>query len=515
MRKRVCTFLLAIAPLVCCGHIGSPNVVFEGRAGSYPVRVIIKPPGVVPGLAEISVRVQGAGPHRVTVLPVHWRAGLQGAPPPDVAKPVRGETNLYHAALWFMSRGAYSVHVNVQGSDSGMVIVPVNSIATTRLPMPRALGILLTGLAVFLFAAAITIVGAGFRESVLEPGIEPTRRQWWSSRAVIAIAGAGLFLALLGGKRWWDTVDRHYRNNRMYKPVQMAAAARLEGTQRIMRLEVADPNSEGRGWAPLVPDHGKLMHMFMVREPALDAFAHIHPVQKESRIFEVVIPPLPAGSYRLYADVTHETGFAQTLTAVVQIPDAGRIAPPGELFLAPDADDSWHIGATAQESGDRGQKSGVRLPAESRQTNDLGDGFTLVWEQKERLVENRETSLRFVVLDGEGKPARLEPYLGMFSHAALRRDDGAVFTHLHPLGTISMASQQVSEMRAQGKAPKVITAEVMEEFCKVPPPEQSREPLTFPYLFPQLGRYRIWVQVKLNGKILTGVFDTEVLAAEL
>src|SRR5213076_3106309 len=116
-------------------------------------------------------------------------------------------------------------------------------------------------------------------------------------------------------------------------------------------------------WTPLIPDHGKMMHLFLVRDGEPGAFAHLHPARRSAVEYEVPLPPLPAGAYHVYADVTHEDGFAETLTATAEIPPAslamkrlwlGDSVEPictvavaqklaTNLFLPPDADDSWHI----------------------------------------------------------------------------------------------------------------------------------------------------------------------------
>jgi hypothetical protein len=100
--------------------------------------------------------------------------------------------------------------------------------------------------------------------------------------------------------------------------------------------------------------------------------------------------------------------------------------------------------------------------------------------------------------------------MNMLAHAAVRRDDGAVFMHLHPAGSISIAAQQVFEIRANEKQRRRITPEMMEKMCQFPGPNPSPHELSFPYEFPKPGHYRIWIQVRIAGRVRTGVFDPEV-----
>ena len=38
--------------------------------------------------------------------------------------------------------------------------------------------------------------------------------------------------------------------------------------------------------------------------------------------------------------------------------------------------------------------------------------------------------------------------------------------------------------------------------------------ISFPYAFPEPGSYRFWIQMKSQGRILTGVFDTTVTSTK-
>ena len=240
------------------------------------------------------------------------------------------------------------------------------------------------------------------------------------------------------------------------------------------------------------------MHLFLVREPAMDAFAHLHPVRLNWKRFETPLPDLPEGEYAVYADITYETGFADTLLAKIHLPAPSAAERTARSF---DHDDAWSVSGAFQPK------------ASARQTCRLDDDLSMEFTADTELIENRDTQLRCVVRERNGRPVALESYMGMGGHLIVRRDDGAVFTHLHPSGSYSMTAQQLFELRAEGKAPLRTGTLTGEPVCKLPKSAREvgpSEEISFPYAFPKPGAYRLWTQVRVQDRILTGVFDVQV-----
>ena len=271
--------LAALAPiaLVAAAHVGSPDTFFEGAAGPYSVRVIVRSPGVVPGLAQITVRVLAASQtvRRVLVLPVYWDPRTAAPPPPDVAARVPGDSTLYGAALWLMTGGSYGVQVTVEGdAGTGTALVPVVAVATRRLALQGSLGAGLLAFGLFLGVGAVTLIGAAVRESGLEPGATPDARRTRRARIAMGVSIAVLAGALLGGRAWWNAVDAQYRSG-LYQALHATATVRVAGGGRVLRFAIDDTTwtNPRRQWTPLVPDHGHLMHLFLVRDSSVSAFA--------------------------------------------------------------------------------------------------------------------------------------------------------------------------------------------------------------------------------------------------
>jgi len=478
-------------------HVGSPDVYYTGAAGPYALRVVVRPPQVVPGVAQVVVRAP-ASVRRVSIRPVFWRAGSRGAPSADATHHMEGTAGggTFEGSLWLMARGAYSVDVIVDGSaGQAHVLVPVASVATGRLALGPGLGALLVVLAIVLVAGLVNIVYKGAGESLVGAGHALDRERVRSARRVAAISVPMLAAALLGGARWWNAVDADYQR-RMYRPLPLALT--LAGRDLWIRARDTLYSSNGR---PLeyVPDHGKPMHLFLVRDDdPRAAFAHLHPVAADSSpvpAFRTRVPPLPGGRYHVYADVVDETGFERTLVGSLTLADT--ILPAGALTTTSDGDDAWFMGEPARTDT-------VRLSDGSLMRLQVSPGGLMRSRQ--------ELTLTVTVQDPAGKALRLEPYLGMSAHAVVVRVDGAVYVHLHPMGTVSSAAQQAFLARDAGDT----TADgrlVLSPAMPMAPTDSLVTSATFPYAFPGAGSYRLFVQVRRGGRVLTGAWALTVADA--
>src|SRR5438034_8942998 len=87
-----------------------------------------------------------------------------------------------------------------------------------------------------------------------------------------------------------------------------------------------------------------------------------------------------------------------------------------------------------------------------------------------------------------------------------------LFVHLHPAGTISLAALETFALRQPGDTIRGALGERLTtmQMGRGEAAEVRSGEVTFPYAFPKPGRYRIWVQVKRTGRILTGAFDADV-----
>ena len=94
MMRALVLLVISLLGVTAHAHVGSPDLFYNGDIGPYPARVTIRMPGVIPGRAEISVRLETSKPVAISFLPLYAKTEIKNAPPPDIGKLVKGETNL-------------------------------------------------------------------------------------------------------------------------------------------------------------------------------------------------------------------------------------------------------------------------------------------------------------------------------------------------------------------------------------------------------------------------------------
>ena len=528
-------------------HIGSSGVVYEGKAGNYQIQVFINPPDVIPGTATVSVMVDGVDIQKVSLKPIYYWTGDEGSPRSDVALPVKGEPTKYQGVVWLMQSGAAAVRVEIEGSrGKGSTLVPIAAVPTAKRNLPASLGWILAVLGILLVGLMTTIIGASTSDSLLKPG-ENLSAKALRKRISGSVLGAGFCgFMLFIGNNWWKSEAKRYDKD-LYRSYTATSKVSIENGQRTLHFQIDSASVEKRWLSYAIPDHGKLMHLFLVRQGTMDAFAHVHPVRKDTLNFEAKLPNLPAGKYLLYADILRYHGFQYTIADTVDIPTAGKdLAIKNTENQSGDSDDTYVITNPLNSQKPLLSDEIITICGTPGIKTPLQDGSSIVWEEKpnQALQVGKVYDLKFSVLSPDGKSAELQPYLGMMGHAAVLKDDGSVYIHLHPNGTFSTTSVEAMEKRMtvgkskkrasdNSSSPKLVTPKVFRDsidnvLAKIQGMNVAERDsflmagmkhekghhggsVNFPYSFPSAGNYRIWLQIKRNGRILTGVFDAKVI----
>jgi len=549
MKKFLFCLLLLLTVCGSYAHVGSPGVTFEGNAGPYKLIASIAPPDVIPGTATVTVYLEDAVKGiQVSARPVYWTVGSDGTPKADQATQSATEQGRFDVKIWFMNIGTSSIEIMIDGpKGKGAVLVPVMAVSTAKRSMPAGLGWGLLAMAAFLVILMITIISSSVGDSQLNPGEAMTKRL--RRKRVIGGVSALVFLVLIlwGGRTWWSAEAADYTRF-LFKPLQAKTTVNSKEGTITMSVDTGQLNDMVRRGRMnitrkmnyLVPDHGKLMHMFLIKAGDLDVFAHLHPRRVDSVTFTAAVPDLPAGKYWVYSDITRLSGFTETIVDTLDVKENIISTPAnGKKTYSADLDDTYY---TNNPIGSRVvSRPGAALCGLPGMETKLNDGSTAIWMQDpaKPIRANELTMLNFEILGPDHKPAVLEPYMGMMAHAVILKDDGSVYIHLHPAGSYSMASQKALLDRIAFHKPldqylpqPKVFADSIDHFITnlnamsdadrnkllmVNMPDMAdgkgsgmHHQVSFPYTFPQAGKYRIWIQAKRNGRIINSAFDAEI-----
>ena len=211
--------------------------------------------------------------------------------------------------------------------------------------------------------------------------------------------------------------------------LRMALADARPGRPFTLAFRIVD--REGRTVRDFDVEHTKRMHLIVVRRD-MTGFQHLHPAQGADGTWSVPVTLRDAGSYRVLADFSVD-GTPRTLGDDLIVDGTVRsqkLPPPARLA----------------------EVDGMRVA--------LTEGHAKA---------ARESELGFTVTR-DGKPVRVEDYLGAKGHLVALRQGDLAFLHVHP----------------------------------------DEDRLSFMATFPSAGRYRLFLQFKAGGRIHTAAFTQEV-----
>ena len=274
----------------------------------------------------------------------------------------------------------------------------------------------------------------------------------------------------------------------LFKPLENEVNLVKNNKQNILQVKITDDAWKDGRIVDFIPDHGKIMHLYLINENH-QQLCHLHPKRnsKDNSLFEVVIPPVEYGKYYIYIDVTLESGSNQTLRNSIEYYPDNILNQKEQYFLELDPDDSF-----IKENS----------------------SYYFKWlNNSKNYYVNHEINLNFQMLDRLNNPVMLEPYIQMGGHGAIIDSSGNTFIHIHPIGTISMASQELYDqeydLQKSGICYFGLPDTTIKDYSQA---TFKNSFLSFPpIIIDDPGKYFLWIQGKSNNEIITEKFEFNII----
>jgi hypothetical protein len=200
------------------------------------------------------------------------------------------------------------------------------------------------------------------------------------------------------------------------------------------------------------------VHLILVRDD-LSTIIHDHPpVGADGHISQTVTFP-KAGPYRLLVDVYPARGLQPNFQLFKTIDVAGPYTP--------------------------------KPVPPYRATANVG-GYRVTIHGKPRLRAIQAAFLHMTVTDAAGRPVRFTPWFGALAHAIFFREGTLAYFHTHVCGANTPAcAGSFGPVRVSGHS-------------------STPGKLSVGVLLPQPGKWRLFLQFKTGGKVLTAPFTLDV-----
>ena len=412
------------------GIIAGGARVLDVQAGSYPLRIEVSVPTGAPALLTAKVWPQRdlAGATQLSLTATHQDSQANVSQQINVPAGPRMisvfDVTLPQTGVWELR---IQIHDTAHGI--GVVTVPItiypNSIPPLTIPMFVAVAIL----ALVLFSTTI------WPEA--RPWVRVAQAHSFTASLSITVV-IGLLMAWPNLRVDIPTVDTTTR------PYFVTQASQTRDAQRnVDQLQIlVNDGSTGLPVDDIMVHHQALMHLVLI-DPVSHTFLHIHPARVSAGRYIVDLPSIARGTYDVAIEIERANSGSQMTHQQVEIGDDTAQALP-----APSP-----VPATVQ-AGDYTVTVQATTPARV--------GVP---------VELQVTATR------AGQPvAALDYWLGMRGHMIVRNPNGAIFGHIHAVGTMNDLFEPVSAVGNK---------------------------VAFVYAFPTAEPYAVWVQIMIDGTLLT------------